>query len=142
MPQVKHSGASAPLPLTSSSSSIDEPTCTGFSAFAGTVSTYTPLLGFFGVVGVKSGFTSAAGGCDVLALSRVVHGHRVTVLAAVTGQTGIGQPDVLLAAGKAVKPVWELAAETGLSMNTLLSRKHYAVIYLRERLREIYDELT
>jgi RNA polymerase sigma factor (sigma-70 family) len=36
----------------------------------------------------------------------------------------------------------ELAAETGLSMNTLLSRKHYAVIYLRERLREIYDELT
>src|ERR1700683_3359158 len=36
----------------------------------------------------------------------------------------------------------QLAAETGLSMNTLLSRKHYAVIYLRERLREIYDELT
>jgi len=36
----------------------------------------------------------------------------------------------------------ELAAETGLSMNTLLSRKHYAVIHLRERLREIYDELN
>jgi D-alanyl-D-alanine carboxypeptidase (penicillin-binding protein 5/6) len=68
---------------------------------AGTVSSYTPLLGFFGVVGVKSGFTSAAGGCDVLAFSRVVHGHTVMVMAAVTGQTGIGQPDVLLAAGKA-----------------------------------------
>jgi D-alanyl-D-alanine carboxypeptidase (penicillin-binding protein 5/6) len=68
---------------------------------AGTVSTYTPLVGVFGVVGVKSGFTSAAGGCDVLALSRVVHGQLVTVLAAVTGQTGMGQPDVLLAAGKA-----------------------------------------
>jgi serine-type D-Ala-D-Ala carboxypeptidase (penicillin-binding protein 5/6) len=68
---------------------------------AGTISTYTPLLGAFGVVGVKSGFTSAAGGCDVLALSRVVHGQTVMVLAAVTGQTGIGQPDVLLAAGKA-----------------------------------------
>jgi RNA polymerase sigma factor (sigma-70 family) len=36
----------------------------------------------------------------------------------------------------------ELAAETGLSVNTLLSRKHYAVVHLREQLREIYDELT
>jgi len=34
----------------------------------------------------------------------------------------------------------ELAAETGLSVNTLLSRKHYAVLYLRQRLRAIYDE--
>ena len=36
----------------------------------------------------------------------------------------------------------ELAAETGLSVNTLLSRKHYAVIHLRERLRAVYDEFT
>src|ERR1700722_6058691 len=36
----------------------------------------------------------------------------------------------------------ELAAQSGLSVNTLLSRKHYAVIHLRERLRGIYDELT
>ena len=35
----------------------------------------------------------------------------------------------------------ELAAETGLSLNTLLSRKHYAVLHLRERLQVIYDEL-
>lgn len=34
----------------------------------------------------------------------------------------------------------ELAVETGLSVNTLLSRKHYAVIHLRERLQEVYDE--
>lgn len=34
----------------------------------------------------------------------------------------------------------QLAAETGLSMNTLLSRKHYAVRYLRERLQVIYAE--
>jgi len=34
----------------------------------------------------------------------------------------------------------DLAVETGLSVNTLLSRKHYAVIHLRERLREVYDE--
>jgi RNA polymerase sigma factor (sigma-70 family) len=36
----------------------------------------------------------------------------------------------------------EMAAETGVSVNTLLSRKHYAVLYLRERLRSIYDEFT
>src|SRR6266853_234982 len=34
----------------------------------------------------------------------------------------------------------ELAATTGLSVNTLLSRKHYAVLHLRQRLQAIYDE--
>ena len=34
----------------------------------------------------------------------------------------------------------DLAATTGLSVNTLLSRKHYAVLHLRRRLRAIYDE--
>ncbi len=35
----------------------------------------------------------------------------------------------------------ELSAETGVSVNTLLSRKHYAVLQLRERLQSIHDEL-
>ena len=35
----------------------------------------------------------------------------------------------------------ELAAETGVSVNTLLSRKRYAVLHLRQRLQDIYDEL-
>jgi RNA polymerase sigma factor (sigma-70 family) len=34
----------------------------------------------------------------------------------------------------------ELASETGVSVNTLLSRKHYAVLHLRRRLKNIYDE--
>ncbi len=34
----------------------------------------------------------------------------------------------------------EMAAETGVSVNTLLSRKRYAVRHLRERLQRIYDE--
>ncbi len=34
----------------------------------------------------------------------------------------------------------EIAAETGVSLNTLLSRKRYAVLRLRERLRSVYDE--
>ena len=36
----------------------------------------------------------------------------------------------------------EIAASTGVSLNTLLSRKRYAVMSLRERLQEVYDELT
>jgi RNA polymerase sigma factor (sigma-70 family) len=36
----------------------------------------------------------------------------------------------------------ELSAERGVSVNTLLSRKHYAVLHLRERLQSIYDEFT
>jgi RNA polymerase sigma factor (sigma-70 family) len=36
----------------------------------------------------------------------------------------------------------ELAAETGLSVNTLHLRKHYAVLQLRERLQSVYEEFT
>jgi RNA polymerase sigma factor (sigma-70 family) len=36
----------------------------------------------------------------------------------------------------------ELAAESGVSVNTLLSRKRYAVLHLRRRLQAIYDEFT
>jgi len=36
----------------------------------------------------------------------------------------------------------QMAAETGVSVNTLLSRKRYAVLHLRERLRSIHDEFT
>jgi RNA polymerase sigma factor (sigma-70 family) len=34
----------------------------------------------------------------------------------------------------------ELSAESGVNVNTLLSRKRYAVLHLRERLQNIYDE--
>jgi RNA polymerase sigma factor (sigma-70 family) len=36
----------------------------------------------------------------------------------------------------------EMAAASGMSVNTLLSRKRYAVLRLRERLQRTYDELT
>ena len=36
----------------------------------------------------------------------------------------------------------ELAAATGTAMNTLLSRKRYAVLHLRRRLQAIYDEFA
>jgi len=34
----------------------------------------------------------------------------------------------------------EMAAEAGVSVNTLLSRKRYAVLHLRKRLQSVYDE--
>jgi RNA polymerase sigma factor (sigma-70 family) len=36
----------------------------------------------------------------------------------------------------------ELAEETGVSVNTLLSRKRYAVLHLRRRLQSIYEEFV
>ena len=87
---------------------------------AGTISTYTPLLGFLGVNGVKSGFTTAAGGCDVLSVTRTVHGHSVLILSAVTGQTGVNQPNVLGAAGSAAL-VLANAVTTAIGSTTVLA---------------------
>jgi RNA polymerase sigma factor (sigma-70 family) len=36
----------------------------------------------------------------------------------------------------------ELSLETGVNVNTLLSRKRYAVLYLRRRLQNFHDDLT
>ncbi|GHT55266.1 RNA polymerase subunit sigma-24 [Bacteroidia bacterium] len=37
-------------------------------------------------------------------------------------------------------PVKEIAQTTGVAVNTLLSRKHYAVVHLRKRLAVLYEE--
>lgn len=36
----------------------------------------------------------------------------------------------------------DMSARTGVSVNTLLSRKRYAVLHLRRRLQAVYDDLT
>jgi D-alanyl-D-alanine carboxypeptidase (penicillin-binding protein 5/6) len=75
---------------------------------------YTPLLAGGtestpGVVGVKSGFTSAAGGGDILAYQATVAGTPVVALAAVTSQQG---PNVLVASGRMALAVAQHAAST------------------------------
>ena len=52
------------------------------------------------------------------------------------------QHDVFVAQELEGRSFKDLAAETGVSVNTLLSRKRYAVLHLRERLQSIYDEFT
>jgi RNA polymerase sigma factor (sigma-70 family) len=44
--------------------------------------------------------------------------------------------------GKSFKEIAAAGKDTGVSVNTLLSRKRYAVLHLRKRLQSIYDELT
>ena len=50
------------------------------------------------------------------------------------------QRDVFIAHELEGRTFKELSAETGVNINTLLSRKRYAVLHLRERLQSIYDE--
>ena len=50
------------------------------------------------------------------------------------------QRDVFIAHELEGSSFRELAAQTGLNVNTLLSRKRYAVLHLRDRLRQIYRE--
>ena len=52
------------------------------------------------------------------------------------------QRDVFVAHEIDGKSFKEMAAESGVSINTLLSRKRYAVLHLRERLQRTYDELV
>jgi len=53
-----------------------------------------------------------------------------------------GQREVFIAHEIEGRSFKELAAESGLTVNTLLSRKHYAVMHLRDRLRGIYEEFN
>ena len=59
---------------------------------------------------------------------------------AALGELPAGQREVFLAHEIDGRSFAEISAETGVSVNTLLSRKHYAVKRLRSRLQHIYEE--
>jgi RNA polymerase sigma factor (sigma-70 family) len=52
------------------------------------------------------------------------------------------QRDVFVAHEFEGRSFKQIAAETGVNVNTLLARKRYAVLHLRERLQRVYDEFT
>jgi RNA polymerase sigma factor (sigma-70 family) len=52
------------------------------------------------------------------------------------------QRDVFIAHELEGRSFKEIAAATGVGVNTLLSRKRYAVLRLRDRLRRTYEDLT
>jgi len=65
---------------------------------AGTLNSFTPFVGQDNVIGVKSGRTDAAGGCDVMAMTFDDAGQSQIAYAVVLGQRG---GDLLGPAGKA-----------------------------------------
>jgi D-alanyl-D-alanine carboxypeptidase (penicillin-binding protein 5/6) len=56
--------------------------------FNGVVESYTPLIGVANVVGVKSGFTDPAGGCDVMAVKVTIGENTFLTYSVVLGQQG------------------------------------------------------
>jgi D-alanyl-D-alanine carboxypeptidase len=52
----------------------------------GVVTSYTPFIGRADVVGVKSGITTAAGGCDVMAIANSIGNTTIMTYAVVLGQ--------------------------------------------------------
>jgi RNA polymerase sigma factor (sigma-70 family) len=54
----------------------------------------------------------------------------------------VEQREVFIAHEMEGRSFKELSAETGINVNTLLARKRYAVLHLRQRLHSIHDEFT
>jgi len=70
------------------------------------------------------------------------HGMLLDALELAIDELPQEQRDVFIAHELEGRSFKEMAAEKGVSVNTLLSRKRYAMLHLRERLRNIYDEFT
>ncbi len=69
---------------------------------AGTVYNYDYALGHGGIIGIKTGSTTNAGGNFVFAARRLVAGHAVTAVGAVLGVTGVQPLTSALSAGEAL----------------------------------------
>jgi D-alanyl-D-alanine carboxypeptidase (penicillin-binding protein 5/6) len=80
---------------------------------AGSVASYTPLVGFDNVIGVKSGRTSLAGGCDVMAMTFRDGSSTRVVYSVVLGQRG---GDLLGPAG---------TAALALAQSAISEQRHY-----------------
>jgi D-alanyl-D-alanine carboxypeptidase (penicillin-binding protein 5/6) len=89
---------------------VSQPTVT--LPVAGNVANFNSLLGQDGVVGVKTGSSTAAGGCLSVAALRVVGGRPALVYAVVLGQSGTAPIQAALLAGKALVDAAGSAART------------------------------
>jgi serine-type D-Ala-D-Ala carboxypeptidase (penicillin-binding protein 5/6) len=76
--------AAAGMAIPAFANVVDKPTVT--LPLVGTVNNIVTQIGSDGVVGIKSGYTSQAGACMVLAGYRVIGGRSVLVLASALGQ--------------------------------------------------------
>lgn len=88
---------------------VDQPDVT--LPVAGTVDSFTPYVGVDNVIGVKSGRTAAAGGCDVMAMTYLQGTKTKTLYAVVLGQEG---GDLLGPAGDAALALAQSALKSQL----------------------------
>ncbi len=72
----------------------------------------------------------------------LMRGVLIDALDAAIAELPREQRDVFVAHEIDGRSFREIAADTGININTLLSRKRYAVLQLRERLQSVHDELT
>ncbi len=75
----------------------------------GPFQSFTPLVGTRGVVGIKSGATNAAGGCDVLMIDPVIDGQATPIIVAVLHATG--WPDLGIAGNAAISIAHQVAVQ-------------------------------
>jgi RNA polymerase sigma factor (sigma-70 family) len=79
-------------------------------------------------------------GPEALYVRRVLLDELELALDELPNDQPMSQREVFIAHELEGRSFKELSAESGVNLNTLLSRKHQAVLHLRERLRNIYDE--
>lgn len=90
------------------------------------------------VLRIEDLLPSSDAGPDAIYARRVL----LDQLAAVVAELPEEQREVFVGHELEGRSFKEMAEVTGVSINTLLSRKRYAVLHLRRRLQNIYDEFT
>jgi D-alanyl-D-alanine carboxypeptidase (penicillin-binding protein 5/6) len=89
--------------------------------YNGVVVSYTPYIGVANVVGVKSGFTDPAGGCDVMAIKVTIGANTFLTYAVVLGEHGgnaLGiAGDAALALSRSLRPsIKQVRTPTGVQL--------------------------
>jgi len=89
--------------------------------YNGVVVSYTPFIGVANVVGVKSGFTNPAGGCDVMAVKVTIGANTFLTYAVVLGEHGgnaLGiAGDAALALSRSLRPsIKQVRTPTGVQL--------------------------
>jgi RNA polymerase sigma factor (sigma-70 family) len=94
------------------------------------------------VLGIEDLLPSPDAGPEALYVRSVLLDELELAIDELPNDQPYGQREVFIAHELEGRSFKELAAESGVNVNTLLSRKRYAVLHLRERLQNIYHEFT
>jgi len=94
------------------------------------------------VLGIEDLLPSPDAGPEALYVRSVLLDELEAALDELPNDQPMSQREVFIAHELEGRTFKELAKESGVNVNTLLSRKRYAVLHLRERLQSIYDEFT